>query len=167
MLRPKRKEKITEFSLSKNYASVILLISLFGCGLLILLNHGLLAIAAYLTLWIISYGVIYAGTCRYCAYYGKSCPIPLEGSCVHKFFEKKETSFGYMQLAWATVAYALRIMLPVLVIFRYELYGWGITYFSLLALFWIVHLRFTGCPNCINVQCPLNPDYSLNPATRR
>ena len=160
MLRPKRKEKIAEFSISKNLPGIVLLSALFVCGLLILINHGFLTIAAYLGLWLISYGIIYAGTCRYCDYYGKSCPIPLEGSCVHKFFKKKETSFGYIQLAWATVAYIFRTVLPVVVIFKYELYGWGIAYFSILALFWIIHLRFTGCPNCINVQCPLNPDYA-------
>ena len=108
-----------------------------------------------------------AGTCRYCIYYGKKCPIPLEGSCVHKFFEKKKKSFGYMQLVWATVTYGFRVFLPVIFIFRYEMTGWGISYFSLLTVFWIIHLRFTGCPNCINVQCPLNPDYTFNTSTRR
>ena len=51
----------------------------------------LLAVGGYLALWGLSYPVIYAGACRYCAYYGKACPIPLEGSCVHYFFKK---SFG-------------------------------------------------------------------------
>jgi len=160
LLRPNRKEKIAEFSIPKNYPSIVLIAALFVCGLLILINHGLLAIVAYLGLWIISYGIIYAGTCRYCAYYGKRCPVPLEGSCVHHLFKKSKKSFGYMQLGWASVVYVLRTALPLLIIFKYELYGWGITYFSILALFWIVHLRFTGCPNCINIQCPLNPDYA-------
>ena len=24
--------------------------------------------------------------------------------------------------------------------------------------FWIVHLYLTGCPNCVNVRCPLNSE---------
>lgn len=159
MLRPKRKEKIGEFSASTNYPGIILLTALFVCGLLILIDQGILFMAAYIILWILSYAIIYAGTCRYCVYYGKRCPIPLEGSCVHFFFEKSKKPFGYMQLVWATLVYILRILLPVTIIFKYNLLGWGILYFSLFALFWIIHLRVTGCPNCINIQCPLNPDY--------
>jgi hypothetical protein len=34
-------------------------------------------------------------------------------------------------------------------------------YFFILTIFWIVHLRFTGCPNCINYQCPLNPEQEI------
>jgi len=160
LIRPKRKQHISQFSFSDNYASVILLGLFFICGLLIVWPHSLLAAAAYLGLWAFSYIVIYAGTCRYCVYYGNKCSIPLEGSCVHKFFEKKEESFGVRQLLWATVAYGFRVVLPVIFIFKYHLTGWGIVYFSILTVFWIVHLRFTGCPNCINTQCPLNPDYS-------
>ena len=29
---------------------------------------------------------------------------------------------------------------------------WGVAYFSLFFIFWIVHLRFCGCPNCINTH---------------
>lgn len=159
MIRPKRKQLIRQFSLSDNYASVILLGIFFICGLLIVLKHSSLAVAIYMGLWVISYPIIYAGTCRYCVYYGKKCPIPLEGSCVHKFFEKKEETFGLTQLFWATTAYGFRVALPIFFIFKYTMIGWGIIYFSLLTLFWIIHLRFTGCPNCANTQCPLNPDY--------
>lgn len=139
--------------------SVILLGMVFMCGLFIVWPHSLLAVAAYLGLWAFSYIIIYAGTCRYCIYYGKKCPIPLEGSCVHQFFVKKENSFGYLQLFWATVTYGFRVILPVIFIFRYTMTGWGIIYFSLLTVFWIIHLRITGCPNCINAQCPLNPEH--------
>jgi hypothetical protein len=54
---------------------------------------------------------------------------------VHRFFAKKDKGFGSTQLAWATVAYA-----------------------GVLLLFWIIHLRLIGCPNCINTACPLNPE---------
>ncbi len=159
MLRPKRNQRIAEFSFSRNYSNAILLGLVFACGLAVIWPHSLLAAAAYPGLWAFSYLVIYAGTCRYCVYYGKKCPIPLEGSCVHHFFEKKEAPFGCRQLFWATVAYGFRVILPVIFIFKYQMAGWGTLYFSILTLFWIIHLRFTGCPNCINVQCPLNPEH--------
>ena len=157
MLRPKRKQYIRQFSLSDNYLSVIMLGIMFMCGLFIVWTYSFLAVAAYLGLWALSYIIIYAGTCRYCAYYGKKCPIPFEGSCVHHFFKKKET-FNFFQLFWATAAYGFRVILPVIFIFRDSMTGWGIAYFLLLTGFWIIHLRLTGCPNCINTQCPLNPD---------
>jgi hypothetical protein len=159
LLRPKRKQHISQFSLSDNYLSVILLGMVFMCGLFIVWTHSLLPVAAYLGLWAFSYIIIYTGTCRYCIYYGKKCPIPFEGSCVPKFFKKKDKPFGYLHLLWAATAYGFRVVLPVFFIFKYTMTGWGIAYFSLLTLFWIIHLRFTGCPNCINTQCPLNPDY--------
>lgn len=159
MIRPKRNQQIRQFSFSNNYPSLILLGLVFACGLAITWINSLLAAAAYLGLWGFSYLVIYAGTCRYCVYYGKNCPIPFEGSCVDKFIPKSETPFDYIQLFWAAAAYGFRIILPVILIFKYQMTGWGIIYFSLLTLFWIIHLRFTGCPNCINTQCPLNPDH--------
>jgi hypothetical protein len=158
LIRAKRNQHIGEFSLSNNYPGAILLGLIFACGLGIVWTNSLLAVTAYLGLWAFSYLVIYAGTCRYCVYYGKKCPIPLEGSCVHHFFEKKDGTFGYLKLFWASAAYGFRVMLPVILIFRYKMTGWGVAYFSVLAMFWIIHLRFTGCPNCINTQCPLNPE---------
>jgi hypothetical protein len=160
LIRPKRKQHLSRFSLSDNYLSVILLGLFFICGLFIVWTHSLWAAFAYLGLWGFSYFVIYAGTCRYCIYYGEKCPIPLEGSCVPRFFKKKEGTFGILQLFWATVAYGFRVVLPIIFIFKYQMTGWGIVYFSILTVFWIIHLRFTGCPNCINTQCPLNPDFS-------
>jgi len=129
LIRPKRKQHISQFSFSDNYPSVILLGLLFISGLLIVWPGGLLIAAAYLSLWAASYIVIYAGTCRYCAYYGNKCAIPLEGSCVHQFFEKKEETFGLRQLLWATAAYGLRVVLPVIFIVKYKMIGWGIVFF--------------------------------------
>lgn len=159
MLKAKRNQRVAEFSLPINYPSAILLGLVFAGGLGITWTQNIWAAGAYLVLWALSYLVIYAGTCRNCLYYGKKCPIPLEGSCVHKFFKKTDRPFGYLQLLWATAAYGFRVILPVIVIFRDRMVAWGILYFSTLSLFWIVHLRFTGCPNCINIQCPLNPDH--------
>ncbi len=161
MLRPARKGKLAEFKSENNLVSILCLGVLFLIGLIISFYDGLRGIVAYLGLWAISYVIIYAGTCRYCAYYGRKCPIPLEGSCVQRFFEKKESGFGWIQLFWAAVVYLLRILVPAVMIIQNHLLIWGVVYGGVLALFWILHLRLTGCPNCINVQCPLNPDYKV------
>lgn len=157
MIRPKRKAHVHAFTFAQNRLTALLLAALFLMGLSISWRYlNLLGVAAYFLLWAASYGVIFAGTCRYCAYYGRSCPVPLEGGLVHRFFPKKDTGFGFAQLAWATVAYGLRVTVPLLVIIREGLYGWGAAYAGVLALFWIIHLRIIGCPNCINSSCPLN-----------
>lgn len=159
MLRPQRKARLDRFSFKDNYLTVLLLLGLFAGGLMISFAYRWLGVLLYMALWAISYAVIYAGTCRHCAYCGEKCPIPLEGSCVHWFFEKKQEGFGYMPLFWATLVYGLRVVLPVIVIIEQAMLGAGIFYLGLLIAFWIVHLRFSGCPNCINTDCPLNPDY--------
>ena len=134
-----------------------LFVALFVCGLFISNGAGWEGLCTYMALWVASYGVIYAGTCRYCSYFGKQCPIPLEGSMVHRFLGKKENGFGYIQLFWAAVAYSLRILVPVIVIFTDRRYGWGVLFLAVFVLFWINHLWIAGCPHCVNDQCPLNP----------
>jgi hypothetical protein len=161
IIRPERKAWIQAFTFRRNRATALLLAALFLMGLTIAWRGmNLWGVAAYFLLWVASYGVIFAGACRYCAYYGKNCPIPLEGGLVHRFFVKKDTGFGFAQLAWATLAYGLRVAVPVLIIIREGLYGWGAAYAGILVLFWIIHLRYIGCPNCINTACPLNPGKS-------
>ncbi len=158
MIRPERKAYIQAFTSGQHRQTALLLTALFLLGLAISWRGlNLLGAAAYLLLWVGSYGVIFAGTCRYCAYYGRTCPIPLEGGIVHRFFAKREDGFGMTQLAWATLAYGLRVAVPFLVIIRENLWGWGVAYAAILALFWMVHLRIVGCPNCVNAACPLNP----------
>ncbi len=161
MFRAKRKNRYSAFDGGRNRLSGLLLAGLFGLGLWISSLMGLWGAAAYLLLWGVSYPVIYAGTCRYCAYYGKACPVPLEGACVHHFFSPRPGTFGFLQLFWALVAYFLRIIVPVVVIVLHAAYLPGLAYVLLLGAFWVVHLRITGCPNCINAACPLNPDYSV------
>lgn len=162
MLKAHRKQKINDFSIDKNLAAIILLAMLFLVGLGIAGKYGFAGAAAYLALWGISYPIIYAGTCRYCVYYGKKCPIPLEGSCVSRFFGKKDSGFGWIQLLWATFVYLLRIFVPAVIIIHDSMFVWGLAYAGVLILFWIVHLRMTGCPNCVNTECPLNPDHISN-----
>ena len=158
MLRPRRKNRTAEFDLRQNWLTVSLLAGVFVAGLWLSLRFGGYGGLAYLALWIVSYPVIYAGTCRYCAYSGRKCPIPLEGSCVHYLFARSGRPFGFAQLIWATVAYLLRVIIPVAAIIFHAAFFAGAVYLVLLAAFWFVHLRRSGCPNCINTHCPLNPD---------
>ncbi len=157
MLITKRKNYLTEFSLKQKLVPTILFVLLFLVGLVILLQYELLYIGAYLILWLVSYPVIYAGTCRYCANYGKPCPIILEGGMVHWVFDRVNKPYGMMQLIWASVAYLLRIVVPFIIIIQNQLWTWGILYGATFIGFWFSHLRITGCPNCVNYQCPLNP----------
>jgi hypothetical protein len=39
-------------------------------------------------LWVASYPLIHATTCRNCVYHGKQCPVPLEGGCSHLTSER-------------------------------------------------------------------------------
>jgi hypothetical protein len=157
MFRPKRKNHYFSFDGGRNMPQAILLAGVFGLGFRVSLFLGFPGVVAYLLLWVISYPVIYAGACRYCAYYGKKCPIPLEGSCVQYFFARSEKPFGCMQLFWALMAYFLRMAVPVAAIFIHAAYFSGMILALLFTVFWIVHLRAAGCPNCVNVTCPLNP----------
>lgn len=160
MLRAKRKDNYPSFPFTANIWTAVLLMLLFCLGFLISLRWNAMGAATYMVLWGLSYVIIYAGTCRNCVYYGKRCPIPLEGSCVHRFFERGRNRFGYLSIVWAALAYAFRILVPLFIIINDRWLIGGIAYFGLLALFWANHLGFAGCPNCINTDCPLNPDYT-------
>ncbi len=160
MIRAKRKNRYPAFDGGRNLPQALLLVGFFGMGLWLSRLAGGWGIASYLLLWMVSYPVIYAGTCRYCAYYGQKCPVPLEGACVHRFFPPGGKPFGSPQLLWALAAYFLRVIVPVIVIVSRGAYLSGLAYALLFAAFWIVHLRIAGCPNCINEDCPLNPGRS-------
>lgn len=159
MFKARRKDRYTTFPPKANSLTGFLLGIFFFLGFLISLRFRARGAAAYLGSWALSYIVIYSGTCRNCVYYGKPCPIPLEGSCVHYFLKRGESAFGYSSLFWATVTYLLRILVPSFIIFRYRRLGFGIAYFVVFLLFWAIHLWVSGCPNCINTSCLLNPDY--------
>ena len=165
MLTPERRNHFSAFPFHANWPTRLLLTLLFLAGFWISWRMRLVGMAVYLLLWLASYGVIYTGTCRYCVYYGKPCPIPLEGSCVHHLFNRGGGRFGFTSLIWAVFAYALRAFLPVFIVVREGLVAVGLGYAGVLALFWIVHLFVSGCPNCINTRCPLNCDYTKT-ATR-
>ena len=153
----KRRGSIPVFSWRDNLAAQVLLALLFLSGLYIsVLSHPLAAVA-YILLWVASYPVIFAGTCRFCAYYGRACPVPLEGSMVCRVFPKSGKPFGWPALFFATAAYILRIGIPVAVIVGKGLLTEGIVFGLVFVMFWAVHLFISGCPNCMNYPCPLNP----------
>jgi hypothetical protein len=157
MLLPGRKNHIAEFPFRKKLLPSLLLAMLFAAGILLLSIYDATLITAYLVLWIASYPVIYAGTCRYCANYGKPCPVVLEGGMVHRFFKRGTKHFGIMALIWACVAYTMRIAVPCLVIVQNRLWSWGMLIGVLFSGYWIVHIWIVGCPNCVNYYCLLNP----------
>ncbi len=157
MLKPKRKNHVAEFTPAQRLVPTILLVLLFALGLVILIEREIWYLASYALLWIGSYPVIYAGTCRYCANYGKPCPVVLEGGMVHRFFNRSDKPFGMMQLAWASFAYVMRIAVPVIVIVQDRLWTWGIVFGVIFIGFWILHFRVTACPNCVNYSCMMNP----------
>jgi hypothetical protein len=159
MIKAKRRSRHAEFPVKTNLATILILCFIFFHGLVLSLRIKPFGAPLYLFLWIFSYFVIYAGTCRNCVYYGKRCPVPLEGSCVNRFFKKGEKPFGYYSLLAASFAYLLRVAVPIAVIAVDRILIQGGLYIGMLFLFWVVHLRVTGCPNCINESCPLNPDY--------
>lgn len=159
VFRAKRKKELNEFSAGDKIINSLLLLLLFFTGLYISLQMGVEAVVLHIVSWILSFVVIYAGACRYCAYYGKGCPVPLEGGLVHIFFKKKDSGFGITQLAWAGLTYALRVIIPTIAVIKLGLFVEGIIFYSIFILFNILHSLVVGCPNCINRDCPLNPDF--------
>jgi len=159
MPRVTRKSRLTEFSTMANRNTPGILTTLFLFGMVISARRKISGFAAYLLTWLLSYPLIYAGTCRYCPYYGKRCPIPLEGGCVSAFVARGAGAFGYARLFWAGMAYVLRMSVPAAIIFRDRLRVLGSAYVGVIAAFWTNHLLIEGCPNCINSACPLNPDH--------
>lgn len=157
MLRPERKTSLKEFTYKHSGITAVLMSVLFLYGLGLSVYQGFAAVCAYGVSWAVSYVILFAGACRHCPYYGKKCPIPLEGSCVHRFFERSPEPFGWRALFWATIAYGLRIAVPVFVFLQNRLMMNALVYFLVLSIFWVVHLRIAGCPNCTNHRCPLNP----------
>ncbi|PKL39652.1 MAG: hypothetical protein CVV44_05370 [Spirochaetae bacterium HGW-Spirochaetae-1] len=160
MFRVKRKAHRTEFSSRDTTGAAFLLASLFLMGLYLSWKGGPYHAALYILLWVLSYIVIYAGTCRHCAYYGKNCPVPLEGQCVHYFFKSSGKPFTFMALFWASVSYLLRVIVPAYILVVHAMVFFGAVYLGIFILYWFLHLRITGCSKCVNTGCPLNPDYN-------
>jgi hypothetical protein len=159
MLKPRRKHRLDEFKGREKTIAAILLGAFFTAGMALSVREGAGYSAAYIILWLASYFVLFAGACRKCVYYGKRCPVPLEGACVHRFFGKPAKGFGFSALTFASAAYLLRVAVPVYIIIRGAYYREGLVFLAVFLLFWLAHLYWTACPHCVNAACPLNPDY--------
>jgi hypothetical protein len=68
--------------------NAVLMASLFLFGLYLSWKLSTFAGMLYVLLWLASYPLIHATTCRNCVYHGKQCPVPLEGGCSHLTFER-------------------------------------------------------------------------------
>ncbi len=154
----KRRTVRPAYTLANNWLSALLLLLIFLVGLFLAADLGPTGLTTYLLLWIHSYILVYAGACRHCAYYGKRCPVPLEGGLVNKFFRQSNRKFSVNCLGWAGLAYVLRIIVPLGVILISQRYLAGSVFLAAFVGFWGVHLLFSGCPHCANTECLLNPD---------
>ena len=157
----KRKTILDKYSLQDNFLGTTLFLTYFLLGLYLAaqLPLAVAGVIAYLVLWILSYIVIHAGACRRCVYYGKQCPVPLEGSLVNKFFAPSDKKFNVDCLVWASLTYILRVALPLATIVYLELWLIGLVWLMAFGAFWILHLFVTGCPRCGNTRCIMNPDF--------
>ena len=91
----KRKKQLAEFTIKEYAINAGLMAILFLFGLYLSWKLSTFAGMLYLLLWLASYPIIHATTCRHCVYHGKRCPVPLEGSCSHLIFDRGD-NFGIL-----------------------------------------------------------------------
>ncbi len=156
----KRKKRLSEFTIKEYGINAVIMAALFLFGLFLSWDLSTFAGLLYLLFWVVSYFVIHATTCRNCVYHGKQCPVPFEGSCSHLTFDQGD-NFGILAGVGGLVAYFLRLCIPYVAIFQAGSIMYFILYSSVLASFFYVLFYHTGCPNCIQTKCPMNPDFSL------
>ena len=155
----KRKNKLSQFTFKEYGINGLFIAVLFLFGLFLSWELSVFAGFMYLLLWVASYFVIHATTCRNCVYHGKRCPVPLEGSCSHLTFERGN-NFGLLAGIGGLVAYFLRVCIPYIALAQAGSITYFILYTGIFALFFYVLFFHTGCPNCINTKCPMNPDFN-------
>lgn len=154
----KRKKRLTEFTVKEYGINGVLMAILFLFGLYLSLGLSTFAAGLYMILWLASYPIIHATTCRHCVYYGKQCPVPLEGNCSHLTFDKGN-NFGILAGLGGLLAYFLRVCIPYVAIFHSGSVLFFILYTGTIGIFFYVLFFHTGCPNCIQTKCPMNPDF--------
>ncbi len=154
----KRKSRLSEFTIKEYGINGVLAAILFLLGLFLSWALSTVAVLLYLLLWVASYFVIHATTCRNCVYHGKKCPVPFEGSCSHLIFDRGN-NFGLFAGLGGLLAYFLRVCIPFVAIFESGSILNFVLYSSVIVLLFYVLIYHTGCPNCINTKCPLNPDF--------
>lgn len=155
----KRKQRLAEFTIKEYGINAALMLILFLFGLYLSWRLSAFAGMLYLLLWVASFPFIHATTCRHCVYHGKQCPVPLEGGCSHLTFERGN-NFGLLAGVGGFLAYFLRVCIPYVAIVQAGSVMYFALYTGVIVLFFYVLLYHTGCPNCINTKCPMNPDFS-------
>ncbi|BBO78525.1 hypothetical protein DSCW_59420 [Desulfosarcina widdelii] len=155
----KRKKKLDKFTLKEYGINAVLMAIIFLFGLYFSWELSNFAGMLYLLLWVASYFVIHATTCRNCVYHGKQCPVPLEGGCSHLTFERGN-NFGLIAGVGGLLAFFLRLCIPYVAIIKAGSMMYFVLYSGIVILFFYVLLYHTGCPNCINTKCPMNPDFN-------
>ena len=155
----KRKKRLSEFTIKEYGINAVLMAILFLFGLYLSWKLSTFAGMLYVLLWLASYPIIHTTTCRHCVYYGKQCPVPLEGGCSHLLFERGN-NFGILAGIGGLLAYFLRICIPYMSIIQAGSYFNFVLYSGMLVLFFYVLFYHTGCPNCVQTKCPMNPDFT-------
>ena len=155
----KRKKRLSEFTIKEYGINAGFMFILFLFGLYLSWELSTFAGGLYVILWVASYFVIHATTCRNCVYHGKQCPVPLEGGCSHLTSEPGN-NFGILAGGGGLLAYFLRVCIPYVAILQAGSVMYFALYTGVIMLFFYVLLYHTGCPNCINTKCPMNPDFS-------
>ena len=158
-LKAKRKKRLVEFTIKESGTTGFFMAILFLFGLYLSWTLSVYAKLLYLLFWVVSFFLIHGMTCRNCVYHGKHCPVPFEGSCSDTFFSKGK-GFGLISTIGVILTYSLRICIPYVAIYRSGSISDFISYTTVFLLFFYVLIFHTGCPNCINLQCPMNPEHS-------
>ena len=99
-LRAKRKAKLSEFTIKEYGINGGLMAILFLFGLFLSWKLSTFAGLLYVLLWVASYFIIHATTCRNCVYHGKQCPVPFEGSCSHLTFDTRKQLRDICRYRW-------------------------------------------------------------------
>ena len=154
----KRKNRLSEFTIKEYGINGLLMAILFLFGLYLSWKLSTFAGMLYVLLWVASYPLIHATTCRNCVYYGKQCPVPFEGGCSHLMFERGN-NFGILAGVGGLLAYFLRVCIPYLAIIQAGSAMYFALYTGVILLFFYILFYHTGCPNCIQTKCPMNPDF--------
>lgn len=154
----KRKKRLTEFTIKAYGINGGLMAMIFLFGLSLSWELSLFAVGLYLISWLASYPIIHAITCRNCVYHGKQCPVPFEGGCSH-LTSDRGNNFGLLAGLGGMLAYFLRVCIPYVAISHSGSVLFFILYTGNIVILFYVLFYHTGCPNCINAKCPMNPDF--------
>jgi len=155
----KRKNRLVEFTIKEYGLNAVLMSILFLFGLYLSWKLSSFAGMLYVLLWLASYPIIHATTCRNCVYHGKQCPVPFEGGCSH-LTSDRGNDFGLFAGLGGLLAYFLRVCIPYAALFNSGSVLFFILYTANIVILFFALFLYTGCPHCINEKCPMNPDFN-------